>query len=107
MDLEFKILDYLCKFDNGTYIDITFVDENREALENTLNELKGKNLVILDTNNLRTFEAFGIPNQGMRCIKAKININGKIYFDSLHKNRESNVKNKKRKSWKLAYLFNF
>jgi len=55
MDLEFKILDYLCKFDNGTYIDITFVDENREALENTLNELKGKNLVILDTNNFENF----------------------------------------------------
>jgi hypothetical protein len=107
MNLEFKILDHLSKFDNGSFVDITFVDEDCEALEVALNELKGRNLVLLEKSKSRSFEAFGIENKRLRCVRAKINTNGRIYFDSLQTERESNTKDRKRKSWKFAYLFNF
>lgn len=107
MNLEFKILEYLSKCDNGSFIDITFVDEDCEALENVLNELKGRNLVLLEKNKSRSFEAFGIENKRLQCVKAKINTNGRIYFDTLTNNRVSQLQNRKRKSWKFASLFNF
>ncbi len=107
MNLEFKILDHLSKYDNGSFVDITFVDEDCEALEVALNELKGRNLVLLEKSTSRSFEAFGIEKQRLRCVKAKINNNGRIYFDTLQTERASNIKDRKRKSWKFAYLFNF
>ncbi len=107
MNLEFKILDHLSNFDNGSFVDITFVDDDCEALENTLNELKGRNLVLLEKSKSRSFEAFGIENKRLRCVKAKINTNGRIYFDTLKTDGVSPIENIKRKGWKFASLFNF
>lgn len=107
MDLEYKILDHLSIKDNGKLVDITFLDDDYENLESALNKLKGRNLVVLEIFKVRNFEAFGISSQRPRSIKAKINNNGRIYLDALKSNLESSQKNKKRKSWKFAYLFNF
>lgn len=105
MDLEYKILDHLSINDNDKFVDITFLDDDYETLESALNILKGRNLVVLEIHKVRNFEAFGISSQRPRSIKAKINNNGRIYLDALKNKGESN--DKKRKSWKFAYLFNF
>ncbi len=108
MQLEHIILDYLNKNDNGKFIDITFIDENYMALDETLNELRGKNLVLIDDQSARDFEAFGIANTRKKSIYAKIKMTGKIYLHSLKKINQLTEHSKKRKrSWKFAYLFNF
>jgi hypothetical protein len=108
MKLEYIILDYLNKNDNGNYIDVTFINENHSALKDKVMELKGKNLILIDDSSSRDFEAFGITNAREKRIKAKIKMNGKIYLHSLKKinNITSQIKKSKR-SWNLAYLFNF
>jgi hypothetical protein len=106
MKLEFDILNYLNSHDNGKTVDVTFIEDDYDAIREMLVELKGRNLVVLDHNNLRDFEAFGISNSRKRILKAKINTNGKIHLHTLKD--EVDVQKKKRKSvWKLSYLFNF
>ena len=83
--LEHIILDHLYKNDNGNFIDITFIDDNYLALNETLMCLKGKNLILIDEYSSRDFEAFGITNQRKKSINAKIKMNGKIYLHSLKK----------------------
>ncbi len=106
--LESLILDYLNKNDNGKFIDITFIDDNYLALNETLNLLKGKNLILIDENNSRDFEAFGITNHREKNVSAKIKMNGKIYLHSLKKiNQLTEAAKKSKRSWKFASLFNF
>jgi len=106
--LEHIILDHLYKNDNGNFIDITFIDDNYLDLNETLNVLKGKNLIIIDDYSARDFKAFGITNQRKKNISAKIKMNGKIYLHSLKKINQLTASAKKRKqSWKFASLFNF
>ena len=109
MNLELTILEYLNNNDNGSYVDITFIDENYLALTEKADELRAKNLILIDKSSSRDFEAFGISNQRKKCLKAKINMNGKIHLYSLEdKIREKSVKkNKLQRAWKLSYLFNF
>ena len=40
MKLEYSILEHLSAHDNGKFVDVTFLDENYEALKETLDELK-------------------------------------------------------------------
>ncbi len=109
MNLEYNILQYLNENDTGNLIDVALIDENYNELTQSLQKLKGKNFIITDNCKTRDFEAFGISNQRKKCIKAKINMNGKIYLYSLEdKIREKSVnKNKLQRAWKLSYLFNF
>jgi hypothetical protein len=108
IQLEHIVLDYLYKNDNGNFIDITYIDENYMALNETLNELKGKNLILIDDQSARDFEAFGITNTRKKSIHAKIKMNGKIYLHSLKKiNQLTENSEKRKRSWKFAYLFNF
>ncbi len=106
MILEKKILNYLNNNDNGETIDVTFIDDNYSALNQVISDLKGKNFVVIDEYSARDFEAFGISNQRKRCLKAKINTNGKIYLHSLNKIEEKPDKKKKR-SWKTFLLNSF
>lgn len=92
MSLEYKVLHYLSENDNGKLIDVALVDENYSELTQKLQELKGKNLIVTDNCKARDFEAFGISNQRRRCVKAKINMNGRIFLHSLKNNiREESV----------------
>lgn len=104
MLLERKILNYLDKNDNGNTIDVTFIDDDYNALNEVIVELMGKNFVVLDEHSARDFEAFGISNQRKRRLKAKINTNGKIYLHSLIQ-KEEKANKKEKRSWK-KYLLN-
>ena len=105
MRMEYDILNYLDSHDNGRAVDITFIEDDYEEIRETLIELKGRNLVVLDYN-LRDFEAFGISNARKRPLKAKINTNGKIHLHTL-KDAVDEKKKKRKRVWKLSYLFNF
>jgi hypothetical protein len=106
MKLEFDILNYLNSHDSGNTVDVTFIEDDYNAVREALIELKGRNLIVLDHNNLRDFEAFGISNERKRLLKAKINTNGKIHLHELRKAVDEQ-KNKRKSVWKLSYLFNF
>ncbi len=104
MLLEKKILNYLNTNDTGETIDVTFIDDDYNALNEVIIDLKGKNFVVVDEHSARDFKAFGISNQRKRRLKAKINTNGKIYLHSLIKKEEATNKKEKR-NWK-SYLLN-
>ena len=106
MKLEYEILNYLNSHDNGKTVDVTFIEDDYDAIREVLNELKGRNLVVLDHNNIRDFEGFGISNNRKKILKAKINTNGRIYLHDL-KDSVDTQKKKGKKIWKLSYLFNF
>jgi hypothetical protein len=106
--LELRILEYLNNNDDGKFVDITFIDENYFDLKDKIEELKEKNLVLIDDYQRRDFESFGISNQRKKSINAKIKMNGKIYLHSLNKINQLKANALKRKrSWKFASLFNF
>jgi D-alanyl-D-alanine dipeptidase len=106
MKLEYDILHYLNSHDNGRTVDVTFIEDDYEAIRETLNDLKGRNMIVLEHNSFRDFEAFGISNQRKRLLKAKINTNGKIRLHEL-RNSVDGEKKKEKRFWKLSYLFNF
>lgn len=104
--LELKILEYLNNNDNGNFIDITFVDENYDSLISTSNLLNENNLILIDVNSARDFESFGISNQRIKRIRAKIKMSGKIHLLSL-KSIDEELATKERKTSKvLSYFFN-
>ncbi|NOQ92602.1 MAG: hypothetical protein GQ552_07790 [Flavobacteriaceae bacterium] len=107
MMLELKILEYLNNNDNGNYTDITFIDENYDNLKTTSDLLNEKNFILIDKNSTRDFEAFGISNQRIKLVKAKIKMNGRIHLHALKNKDGEFVTNNKRKSKILSYFFNF
>lgn len=108
MKLEYSILEHLSNNDNGKFIDVTFVHEDYDALRSSLNELKGKNLIVVEENSGRDFEAFGIGNNRKRAIKAKIKMNGRVYLHSLKHKRSGTSKNNGSSSrWSLSYFLSF
>jgi len=106
MKLEYDILNYLNSHDNGRTVDVTFIEDDYDAIRETLVNLKGKNLIVLEHSSFRDFEAFGISNQRKRLLKAKINTNGKIHLHEL-RNVVDGQRKKEKRIWKLSYLFNF
>lgn len=106
MKLEYSILEHLNNNDNGSLVDITFIEEDYVSLKNSLNELKGRNMILIDENTGRDFEAFGIGNNRKKRIKAKIKMNGRIHFHSLkNKKRSEASRNDKRNLQSLSYFF--
>jgi hypothetical protein len=108
MNLEYNILGHLFNNDNGTFVEVTYLDENYSSLIEALIELKGNNYIVIDEVSPRNFAAFGISNQRKHKIRAKINVKGKIYYQGLYNkfNRSEQISEKKR-SFKLAHFFNF
>ncbi len=105
MKLEYSILEHLSKNDNGKFIDVTFVDEDYDSLRSTLNELKGMNMILVEENSGRDFEAFGIGNNRKKSIKAKIKMNGRIRFHSLQSSEKASENNRRSNKWSLSYFF--
>lgn len=105
MKLEYSILEHLSNNDNGKLVDITFIEDDHARLRRSLNELKGKNMILLDDLSGRDFEAFGIANDRKKAIKAKIKMNGRVYFHSL-KTKKRNADNRENKSSRsFSYFF--
>lgn len=108
MKLEYSILEHLSNNDNGKFIDITFIEDDYNSLMNTLEELKGKNLILVDNKSKRDFEAFGIGNNRKKSIKAKIKMNGRVYFHSLKRKYSKAAEDDSNKNrWSLSYFFSF
>lgn len=107
MKLEYSILEHLSNNDNGKFVDITFIEEDYTSLMSTLNELKGRNMILVDKNSGRDFEAFGIGNDRRKSIKAKIKMNGRIYFHSLKVKNIGKSKEGRKNPWSLSYFFSF
>jgi hypothetical protein len=106
MKLEYSILEHLSDNDNGKFIDITFIQDDHVSLRKTLDELKGRNMILVDGTSERDFELFGIGNDRRRSIKAKIKMNGRIYFHTLRSRNEiSGSKDRKKDRWSLSYFF--
>ncbi len=104
MNLEHKILHYLSNHHHGNFVDITFIDDDYDTMSSTLRELQGKNLVIVDSRKRRDFGSLGISYERKKILRAKINSNGRFY---LHQLENKILKNRKRKKWRFASLFNF
>ncbi len=108
MNLEFKILSHLFNNDKGKFVDVTFLDENYSSLIESLIELKGNNYIVIDETKPRNFAAFGISNQRIHKVGAKINTKGKNYFQNLNNSLNKTEQNiEKKRSFKLAHFFNF
>lgn len=106
MKLEYSILEHLNNNDNGKLVDVTFIEEDYAALKRSLDELKGKNMILIDEHTGRDFEAFGIGNNRKKLIKAKIKMNGRIRFQALNsKKRTSASSDHKKDLWSLSYFF--
>jgi len=106
MKLEYSILEHLSEHDNGKFVDVTFLNDDYSLLKETLDELKGKNLILIDSSG-RDFEAFGIGNTRIKSIRAKIKMNGRVYFDSLKKIKKLGPQGNDRKNrWSLSYFLN-
>ena len=106
MKLEYSILEHLSNNDNGKFIDITFIEENHASLRKTLDELMGKNMILVDKYSVRDFEAFVIGNDRRKTIKAKIKMNGRIHFHTLRsKNGGGGSGERRRNQWSLSYFF--
>ncbi len=105
MKLEYSILEHLSNNDNGKFIDITFIEEDHASLRKILDELLGRNMILVDKNSARDFEAFGIGNDRKRLIKAKIKMNGRIHFHTLRSENGISASSDRRKNrWSLSYF---
>ena len=107
MKLEYSILEHLSNNDNDKFVDVTFIEDDYTSLMSKLNELKGKNMILVDKNSGRDFEAFGIGNDRKKAIKAKIKMNGKIYFHSLKVKNLGKSTEGNKSPWSLSYFFSF
>lgn len=104
MILERKILEFLYENDNGTYVDIAFLDDNFDDLREAVWRLKSENLLILDDNKPRNLEYFGINNNRIFTIKVKINEKGRFYLESLTNSNKNETSRQRRKSfWRFAF----
>ena len=107
MKLEYSILEHLSEHDDGKFVDITYINEDYFSIKEAVEELKGKNLILVEVSD-RDFEAFGIGNNRQKAIRARIKMNGRVYLDSLRKIRKlGSVGNDRKRRWSLSYFFNF
>ncbi len=108
MKLEYTILEYLNDRDDGRFVDVTFIDEDYGCVLEALDELKGRNLIVVE-NAGRDFGAFGISNDRPKSVKAKIKLNGKAYFHSLKgiEKIKTELRGKRRGRWNLTHFLNF
>ena len=79
-NLEYKILKYLSKNDNGEFIDISSLNENSKTLQSTIKDLKNNKLL----------ESRKILTNGLNCvgrIDCRIVLKGKEYINNIDKEK--------------------
>ena len=106
MKLEYTILEYLSERDDGGFVDLTFVHEDYSTLMEAVEELKGKNLIVVEDAG-RDFAAFGISNDRPKSLKAKMKLNGRAYFHSLKgiEQIKKELRGRRRNRWNLTHFF--
>ena len=108
MKLELTILEFLSSNDDGQFVDITFINDDYPSVVSAVDELRGKNLIVIDEFSKRDLEEFGISNQRVRTIRAKIKMNGKVYLHSLQGiNKLKNDIKGTRRRWGVSHFLNF
>lgn len=106
MKLEYSILEHLSNNDNGKFVDVTFIEDDYVSIGKTLAELQGRNMILVDKTSSRDFEAFGIGNDRKKALKAKIKMNGRIYFHSMKsKIGKVDSSDNRKNRWSLSYFF--
>ena len=105
MKLEYTILEYLSERDDGGFVDPTFVHADYSSLMDAVEELKGKNLIVVEDAG-RDFAAFGISNDRPKSIKAKMKLNGRAYFHSLKgiEQIKKELRGRRRNRWNLTHF---
>ena len=105
--LEYKILRFLKDNDNGDFINVTNLIEDRKLLESKLQSLAKKPEKYISYIPPIFFFGFGLPNKENNELKAKIEVNGIILLDKIENqslvfsiNQETNKTNaNKYKPW--------
>ena len=107
MTLEHKILDYLKARDGAGFVDVSLVDDNYDMVVETVESLKGRNLITVQRRNPINLRAFGLSNKVLNPIKIKINSRGREYLYHLNNPKKGIPVSpkKKRKFWKLTHFF--
>jgi hypothetical protein len=90
--IEYKILRYLKDNDNGEYINVTNIIDDRKLLESKLHSLSKEPKKYISTMFPVFFFGIGLPNSKNDELKAKIEINGIILLDKIE-NCENNITN--------------
>jgi hypothetical protein len=108
MKLEYTILEYLSERDDGSFVDVTFMHEDYSSLMDTIEELKGRNLIVVEDAG-RDFARFGISNDRPKSVKAKIKLNGRAYFHSLKgiEQIKKELRGRRRNRWNLTHFLSF
>ena len=108
MKLEYTILEYLSERDDGRFVELTSVHEDYESLMSALDELKGKNLIVVEDAG-RDFSRFGISNNRPKSVKAKIKLNGRAYFHSMKgiEQIKKELRGRSRYRWNLTHFLSF
>ncbi len=104
MNVELKILEYLVNNDNGSFVNVSLIDENYHLITRVIDNLLGRNLIIAENRNPRDFGAFGITNK-VDSINVKINSNGREYLYCLTSTKSDCSKSSKKRIWEMAYFF--
>ncbi len=108
MKLEYTILEYLSERDDGSFVDVTFMHEDYRSLMDAVEELKGRNLIVVEDAG-RDFARFGISNDRPKSVKAKIKLNGRAYFHSLKgiEQIKKELRGRRRNRWNLTHFLCF
>lgn len=108
MKLEYTILEYLSDRDDGSFVELTSVHEDYSSLMNAVEELKGRNLIVVEEAG-RDFARFGISNDRPKSLKAKIKLNGRAYFHSLKgiEQIRTELRGRSRNRWNLTHFLSF
>ena len=104
MNLERKILEYLKVNDTGNFVDVSLIDENYYLISEAINDLQGKNLIVIENRKPRDFGAFGISDK-VNSINVKINSKGKEYLYCLSNPKKDCTESSNKRFWKMAYFF--
>ena len=105
MKLEYTILEYLIERDDGRFVELTTVHEDYDSLMGAVEELKGKNLIVVEDAG-RDFSRFGISNDRPKSVKAKMKLNGRAYFHSIKgiEQIKKELRGRRRNRWNLTHF---
>ena len=103
MKLVREILTYLRDRDDGTFKDVSLLNDDYHKIKKTVQELADRSLIVMEERKPRNFQFFGIPGNRQHRLMVKINSRGSEYLHHLEK--EPKKAKKKKELWKSTYFF--
>jgi hypothetical protein len=91
--IEHKILRYLKDNDNGDFINVTNIIDDRKLLESKLQSLSEEPEKYISFRFPVFFFGIGLPNKENNELKAKIEINGIVLLDKIENGEKSITNN--------------